>query len=224
MVASVNRIVALKGPNASNFTGVTFKADGANKVVFTAAKPEPALLGKLTSVFITPPTVTDDSFSKPIGSGPFTVDKFTPGQTLELLPNPTYFGGAPKLDRVVLRTIPEVARPGINWPGRHLHGMPGHPRVVIPHRTPEHPERSPLRSRSTRWHAPGMSDRPSSVTSLSTARPAMQPPSGWPGHMAVPSRALGTGFPSFAIDACGTHPHWKATIMTVFSRVATGHR
>jgi len=109
VVASIERIVALKGPNASNFAGVTVKADGADKVVFTAEKPEPALLGKLTLVFVTKAGVTDDEFAKPIGSGPFTVDKFTPGQTLELVPNPTYFGGAPKLDRVVLRVIPEIA-------------------------------------------------------------------------------------------------------------------
>jgi peptide/nickel transport system substrate-binding protein len=109
VVASLTRIVTLKGPNASNFAGVTFKADGADKVVFTAPKPEPALLGKLTSVFVTQSGVTDDSFSKPIGSGPFIVDKFTPGQTLELVPNKNYFGGAPKLDRVVLRVIPEIS-------------------------------------------------------------------------------------------------------------------
>ena len=109
VVASVKRIIDLKGPNAANFAGVDAKADGPTKVVLTAPKPDPALLGKLTLLYITPSDVTEQSFTKPVGSGPFRVDTFTPGQSLELLPNPDYYGGAPKLDRLVMRVIPEVS-------------------------------------------------------------------------------------------------------------------
>ncbi|MEV0720227.1 ABC transporter substrate-binding protein [Asanoa sp. NPDC050611] len=109
VVASVKRIVELKGPNAANFTGIDAKADGPGKVVLTTPKPDPALLGKLTLLYITPSEVTEQSFTKPVGSGPFVVDKFTPGQSLELLPNPKYYGGAPKLERLVMRVIPEVS-------------------------------------------------------------------------------------------------------------------
>ncbi|GAA1863324.1 ABC transporter substrate-binding protein [Asanoa iriomotensis] len=109
VVASIKRVVDLKGPNAANFTGIDAKADGPGKVVLSTAKPDPALLGKLTLLFITPSDVTEQSFTKPVGSGPFRVDSFTPGQTLELLPNPDYYGGAPKLDKLVMRVIPEVS-------------------------------------------------------------------------------------------------------------------
>ncbi|MEV4619167.1 ABC transporter substrate-binding protein [Asanoa sp. NPDC049573] len=109
VVASVKRVVDLKGPNAANFTGIDVKADGPGTVVFTEPKPDPALPGKLTLLFVTPSEVTDASFTKPVGSGPFKVDAFTPGQSLSLTANPDYYGGAPKLDKLVMRVIPEVS-------------------------------------------------------------------------------------------------------------------
>lgn len=109
VLASIKRIVDLKGPNASSVNGLTVTAPDPHQVVIAAPKPEPALLGKLTLVYITPADVSASSFTKPVGSGPFVVDKFTPGQTVELVPNKHYFGGVPKLDRVVLRVIPEIS-------------------------------------------------------------------------------------------------------------------
>ena len=39
----------------------------------------------------------------PIGTGPFMWDKYTPGQSIELVPFPNYWRGAPKLDRLIRR-------------------------------------------------------------------------------------------------------------------------
>jgi peptide/nickel transport system substrate-binding protein len=44
-----------------------------------------------------------------VGSGPFVVDSFTPGQELRMLPNPTYWDGAPPLQELVFQSIPEVS-------------------------------------------------------------------------------------------------------------------
>jgi len=44
--------------------------------------------------------------SKPIGSGPFMVERYTPGSGIEFVPNPHYFGGKPKLERISYRIIP----------------------------------------------------------------------------------------------------------------------
>ncbi|WP_424532967.1 ABC transporter substrate-binding protein [Sphaerisporangium viridialbum] len=109
VVASFNRMIDLKGPNAGNFPGVSVKASGPDTVVFTVAAPEPALPGKLTLFFITPSGVADTSFAKPVGSGPFVVDRFTPGQVVELVPNTRYYGSVPKVGRLVLRVIPEIS-------------------------------------------------------------------------------------------------------------------
>lgn len=45
--------------------------------------------------------VCDPETKKPIGSGPFLVESFTPDQELKLVANDRYFGTKPKLDEVV---------------------------------------------------------------------------------------------------------------------------
>jgi peptide/nickel transport system substrate-binding protein len=109
VVASFNRVLELKGPVAGNFAGVTISNPDDFTVVFTSDKSEAALLGKLTVFFVTPADVTDASFTEPVGSGPFVLDSFTPGSEVVLAPNEEYFDGAPLLDSLTFRVIPEVA-------------------------------------------------------------------------------------------------------------------
>jgi len=45
----------------------------------------------------------------PVGSGPYMLQSFDPGQELTLKAFPDYWGGKPKLDKVVFRYIPEAA-------------------------------------------------------------------------------------------------------------------
>jgi len=45
----------------------------------------------------------------PAGTGPFKVDRYVDGQVMELVPNESYWGGAPKLDRLILYPMPEPA-------------------------------------------------------------------------------------------------------------------
>ncbi len=42
----------------------------------------------------------------PVGSGPFKVTSYQPGVGLQLVPNPYYFAGKPKLDRIDYRIMP----------------------------------------------------------------------------------------------------------------------
>jgi peptide/nickel transport system substrate-binding protein len=46
---------------------------------------------------------------KPVGTGPFTFSARTPGATVELSANKAYWGGAPKINKVVFRNIPDSA-------------------------------------------------------------------------------------------------------------------
>jgi peptide/nickel transport system substrate-binding protein/oligopeptide transport system substrate-binding protein len=52
-----------------------------------------------------------DYAHKPVGTGPFTLDKWTPGQLIVLKKNPSYFGTKPYLDEVdaQIGLTPEVA-------------------------------------------------------------------------------------------------------------------
>jgi peptide/nickel transport system substrate-binding protein len=46
--------------------------------------------------------------ARPMGTGPWVYQKWTPGDRYELVAHKSYWGGAPKLDRLVLREIPDA--------------------------------------------------------------------------------------------------------------------
>jgi peptide/nickel transport system substrate-binding protein len=112
VVASFRRLMAGDNPVKSNFTGATITSPSADKVVITTTAADAALPSKLTTFYIVPKTVGQSDptfFQAPVGSGPFTVKSFTPGQSIVLAANARYWGGKPKLDTVTIRTIPEIA-------------------------------------------------------------------------------------------------------------------
>src|SRR4029077_7826176 len=92
-------------------------------VEFTLAQPNVLFLIKLVEAqhSIVPKHVlagmTADQVNKsdfktksPVGTGPFTVAQVVPDQFVEFDANPGYFGGAPKLDKIIYKTItPETA-------------------------------------------------------------------------------------------------------------------
>ncbi len=45
--------------------------------------------------------------SRPVGTGPFVYRRWAPGDRYELTANKAYWGGAPKIDRLVIREIPD---------------------------------------------------------------------------------------------------------------------
>lgn len=112
VVDSFNRMMAINGTGAANFTGYTMTAPSETEVVLKATKQDAAVPGKLTGFYVIPSGVAADDtafFENPVGSGPFVVTKFTPGEVLELAPNKKFNGEQAKLDKVVIRTIPELA-------------------------------------------------------------------------------------------------------------------
>ena len=59
---------------------------------------------------IVPRDRLDNIASEPVGSGPFKLTAFKPGDRIELAKNPDYFvPGAPKLDGISFRIMPETA-------------------------------------------------------------------------------------------------------------------
>ncbi|WP_298331395.1 ABC transporter substrate-binding protein [Haloactinopolyspora sp.] len=110
VVASFERVLAGEGPLAGNFEGYTVDAPDESTVVFTAPSPDAAFLGKISSFFVTPQVENDgEFFSAPVGSGPFVVESFEPGQVLQLSANPGYWDGEPELETLEFQSIPEVA-------------------------------------------------------------------------------------------------------------------
>lgn len=109
VVASFERVQELQGPLAGNFVDYQVEAPDATTVVFDAGKPDASFVAKISSFFVTPADVDEAFFQEPVGSGPFVVESFTPGQELRMTPNPTYWDGAPALQELVFQSIPEVS-------------------------------------------------------------------------------------------------------------------
>lgn len=142
VVASFNRVVTLKGAMANNFSGHQVQGPDARTVTIMSKSPDPALLGKLGTFYVMPAAQEKAGWEKPIGSGPFLVEQFTPGQSLKLVPNPGHFGGKPALERLEIRSIGEMAarltalKTGevhLTWtvPDDQLPGLRSSPNLVV---------------------------------------------------------------------------------------------
>ncbi|MBI3965855.1 MAG: ABC transporter substrate-binding protein, partial [Chloroflexi bacterium] len=82
-------------------------------VEFRLKSPVANLPTRLSIFWIVPPKYTQekgDGFaSAPIGTGPFIVKEFQPSVSLTVEANPQYWGGAPKLQSIKFRPIPEAS-------------------------------------------------------------------------------------------------------------------
>ena len=79
----------------------------------TTSSPLAILPENLATVYFGSPTALEelgnDGFAlAPVGTGPFVFEKLTPGQSAEFSANEDYWDGAPELDTLVLRPIPDA--------------------------------------------------------------------------------------------------------------------
>ena len=115
VVAFFRRLLdpANSAPSRSQYDMVeSVTAPDAGTVVFKLSIPYGGFADILTDrqVKISPRGAVAQMATKPIGTGPFKVVSYTAGDRLVLARNPDYFErGAPKLDGVELRIIPEMS-------------------------------------------------------------------------------------------------------------------
>ncbi|GAA3660641.1 ABC transporter substrate-binding protein [Nonomuraea antimicrobica] len=110
--ASLDRLVKSTGPQKPLWAAVdSVEAPDARTVKITTTEPLGAMLVNLTLAFILPAAQMGRSgfFRKPVGSGPFAVESFTPSSQLVLTPVQDYWGGAPTLRGLRLPYIPEAS-------------------------------------------------------------------------------------------------------------------
>lgn len=105
------------GPQQANYTSIDHVEIVDDFTVdLVLASPDPVLITKLAgygAMIVPPGYVTEndpETFNRmPVGTGPFKVVEYVTDDRLVLEANPDYFGGAPKLERVVFRFIQEPA-------------------------------------------------------------------------------------------------------------------
>jgi len=109
--ASVERLISLEGPLKPLFTGVTIEATDDATVTFRSEQPLGTLASSLSLAFVGQASkIGDDAYwQKPIGTGPFLVESFTPDDKVVLVRNEEYWGEKAKLDRLEVVNLPEVS-------------------------------------------------------------------------------------------------------------------
>ncbi|MGY5006535.1 ABC transporter substrate-binding protein [Streptomyces sp. 900105755] len=117
------------GAAASEYAGdiTRYRKLDADHVELVTKSPNGHFPEDLAHVLIASPTAVratgSANFSKhPVGTGPFSFKSQTPGEQIELVANKHYWRGAPKLDRLIVKALPDPAartaalRSGsVNW-------------------------------------------------------------------------------------------------------------
>ncbi|MBB6097297.1 peptide/nickel transport system substrate-binding protein [Deinobacterium chartae] len=148
---SIERLIdpANKAPGAYVLDVVKdVKVVDADTVEITTRYPFGPLLAHLTHpvTAIVSPTAAKKAgknFGRsPVGTGPFAFDAWKTGDQVTLVANKNYWNGAPKLDKIVFRTIPETAtqvvelRSGavdliVNLPPERVKELENNPRIDV---------------------------------------------------------------------------------------------
>lgn len=105
--------------NSSSYNTVkSVEVIDSNKVVFQLERPFATLLAHLAyNAEILPKhkfegedpwELTSFNKDEPVGTGPFKLDNYTSGQTVELIANPNYFGDPPNLEKLVYKVLSDA--------------------------------------------------------------------------------------------------------------------
>lgn len=86
----------------------TYTVDIKTKVIF------PTLVRGISDIVIEPRHYYEQAgaaavIRRPLGTGPFIFERYAPGDRYELRANAGYWGGAPRVDKLIIREIPEAA-------------------------------------------------------------------------------------------------------------------
>ncbi|MEP6149478.1 MAG: ABC transporter substrate-binding protein, partial [Nisaea sp.] len=111
---SIDRAMAEDSTNAQKglFEAIAkVEASDANTVTITLKRPTGHFLFNLGwgDVVMVAPESADTNKTKPVGTGPFTFDRWSKGSEIRLTRNDAYWGDAAKLAKVSFKIMPDAA-------------------------------------------------------------------------------------------------------------------
>ena len=98
-------------PNFEDVEQITVPDD--QTVVFHLAAPNAAFLDYMTMAVLPQHLLagedmqTSDFFRAPVGTGPYKLESWDAGQSIVLVKNEAYYKGAPSIDRIVFKIVPD---------------------------------------------------------------------------------------------------------------------
>jgi peptide/nickel transport system substrate-binding protein len=106
VVTSLKAAARSKGIYAARLADVErYETPDARTVTIRLRHPNAAFLDGLTKIAIVAPKHLDDAKTKPVGSGPYTFESWTPNDRIVLARNDDYWGPKPPYAKLVLRPI-----------------------------------------------------------------------------------------------------------------------
>lgn len=110
VVASFARLQEDESPRKSEYEGYAFEVLDERTVQVTSAELNVAMLTDFAYAWsaVVDVTAADTLANAPVGTGPYTVESWTPQSSISLKANPSYWGEAPRIAAVELRVLPEA--------------------------------------------------------------------------------------------------------------------
>lgn len=110
VVASFSRLQEDEAPRKSEYEGYTFEALDERTVKVTSAELNVAMLTDFAYAWsaVVDVTAADGLANAPVGTGPYTVESWTPQSSITLKANPAYWGEPARIADVELRVLPEA--------------------------------------------------------------------------------------------------------------------
>ncbi|WP_403023318.1 ABC transporter substrate-binding protein [Salinibacterium sp. GXW1014] len=148
VVYSYNRIIDEELSNAWRLSAITdITATDDTTVEITVAQPTPNLLSSLggfkgLAIVSEENATSGDISTAPIGTGAFSLENYTSGDSIELVANEDYWGGAPEIAGVTFRFISEgstalaaLKSGDVDWtdsiPAQQVQGLEGDDTIVL---------------------------------------------------------------------------------------------
>lgn len=115
VAATIARLQGEGSPKAAEFAPIVeVRTPDERTVVLTLDEPAPALLDSFASGWgaIVPAALIEaghDFGNRPVGTGPYVFAEWVRDAFVRLTPNPDYHGGAPAVDEVIIRFVPDTS-------------------------------------------------------------------------------------------------------------------